>query len=110
MSIERLMMVSKAETTKLPRYSKGKRVNFFDRDGMDHLLAMVLELSAELAVAYDRADRLESYLEKKKILDPDEFEAMEPDPARLARQEEWKALFLDRLYSSVRHQTDANAD
>lgn len=110
MSIERLMTVSKAETTKLPRYSKGKRVNFFDRDGMDHLLAMVLELSAELAVAYDRADRLEAYLEKKGILDPDEFGALEVDADRLARQEEWKALFLDRLYSSVRHQTEAAVD
>lgn len=102
--------MSKAETIKLPRHSKGKRVNFFERDGMDHLLAMVLELSAELAVVYDRCDRLESYLENKKILDTEEFEAMEIDSERLKRQDEWKALFLDRLYSSVRHQAESGSE
>jgi len=35
---------------KLPRTSKGKRPHFFEDQSFDHLLAMIVELSAELSV------------------------------------------------------------
>lgn len=88
----------------LPRFSKGKRPAFFEEDGVDHLLAMVLELATELTVVYDRVDRFEHYLASTGQLDRAAFEAFEPDADAVAAQDKRRDLFLERLFSSVRQQ------
>jgi len=88
----------------LPRYAKGKRPAFFQEDGVDHLLAMVLELATELSVAHARADRLEQYLAQTGQLDPAALEAFELGVEAAAAQDRRRDLFLDRLFSSVRQQ------
>lgn len=99
-----------SNSLKLPRYSKGKRPAFFENEGVDHLLAMVLELSAELAVVYDRADRLEQFLAQQGVLDADKFSQFELDAEALKKQDAWKQLFLERLFSSVRQQADSGVE
>jgi len=88
----------------LPRFSKGKRPAFFQEEGSDHLLAMVLELATELTVVYSRVDRLEQYLVNTGQLDRAAFEALELDAEAVGVQDRRRDLFLDRLFSSVRQQ------
>jgi len=92
----------------LPRYSKGKRPQFFNEEGMEHLLAMILELSTELAVAYNRIDRLERVLIAAGVTSQDALDNYEPGEEALKAQDEWADLLLDRLYSSV--QQASNTD
>ena len=92
----------------LPRYSKGKRPQFFNEEGMEHLLAMILELSTELAVAYNRIDRLERVLIAAGVTSQNALDNYEPDEEALKAQDEWADLLLDRLYSSV--QQASNTD
>lgn len=103
--------MSAAETAKaaampdkidLPRYSKGRRPSFFDDGAIDHLLAMVIELSAELSVVYGKVDRLERFLLDAGTIDPAALDAFELTPEALAEQDEWRNLFIERLYSSLR--------
>lgn len=91
----------------LPRFSKGKRPAFFEEDGVDHLLAMVLELVTELTVVYDRVDRIEHYLASTGQLDSAALEAFQPDTKAIAAQDKRRDLFLERLFSSVRQQAMA---
>lgn len=68
---------------------------------MEHLLAMILELSTELAVAYNRVDRLERVLVAAGVTSQDALDNYEPGEEALKAQDEWADLLLDRLYSSV---------
>lgn len=88
----------------LPRFSKGKRPAFFEEDGVDHLLAMVLELATELTVVYSRVDRLEQYLVSIGQLDRAALEALDLDAEAADAQDKRRDLFLERLFSSVRQQ------
>lgn len=88
----------------LPKFASGKRPAFFEDKAVDHLLAMVMELSTELAVVYGQQKRLESYLESKGQLDRDEFEAFELTHGAEAELEQWRSLFLDRLFHTVQHE------
>jgi hypothetical protein len=87
---------------KLPRTSKGKRPHFFEDHSVDHLLAMIVELSAELSVVYSRLDTLERVLEEAKIVDRAKLDAYQPDQKAEAERAEWRTLFLDRLFRTMR--------
>ena len=88
----------------LPRYSKGKRPHFFEDAAADHLLAMVLELSTELAVVYEKVDNLEQFLIASGQVDAEKLASFQPSDDATAKQDEWRSLFIERLYSSVRQQ------
>ena len=101
--------MSNSNPLNLPRHSKGKRPAFFENEGSDHLLAMVLELSTELAVVYDRLDRLEQFLAKQSVLDTNQLELFQLVQDAMKKQDAWKQLFLERLFSSVRQQTGSDS-
>jgi hypothetical protein len=86
----------------LPRRSKGKRPTFFDDPSVDHLMTMILELSTELSVVYTRLDTLERVLAEAKLIDRAGLETFEPDAAAEAERAQWRALFLDRLFRTIR--------
>jgi hypothetical protein len=86
----------------LPRRSKGKRPTFFADPSVDHLMTMILELSTELSVVYSRVDTLERFLEEAKVIDRAKLEAFQPNPAAEKDRAEWRALFLDRLFRTIR--------
>lgn len=88
----------------LPRFSKGKRPAFFEQDGVDHLLAMILELTTELTVVYARVDRLEQYLAAEGQINLAVLEAFESGADAVSAQDTRRDLFLDRVFSSVRQQ------
>ena len=97
-----------SEKIDLPRYSKGKRPHFFEDASADHLLAMVIELSTELSVVYERIDTLQRFLVDAKVIDADKLAAFELSAAAKAEQDEWRTLFIERLYSSVRQQAESH--
>lgn len=97
-----------SEKVDLPRYSKGKRPHFFEDASVDHLLAMVIELSTELSVVYEKVDVLQRFLIDAKVIDSDKLKAFEPSPTARAEQDEWRNLFIERLYSSVRQQASTD--
>ena len=88
--------------TNLPRRSKGKRPTFFKDQSVDHLMTMILELSTELSVVYSRVDTLERVLEDAKLIDRARLETYQPDQKAEADRAEWRALFLDRLFRTIR--------
>ncbi len=86
----------------LPRRSKGKRPTFFGDPSVDHLMTMVLELSTELSVVYSRLDMLERVLEDAKLIQREWLETYQPDQKAEAERAEWRTLFLDRLFRTIR--------
>jgi hypothetical protein len=86
----------------LPRRSKGKRPTFFGDQSVDHLMTMVLELSTELSVVYSRLDTLERVLEDARLIQRDALETYMPDQKAEAERAEWRTLFLDRLFRTIR--------
>jgi hypothetical protein len=86
---------------KLPNKSKGKRPTFFDDPAVDHLMSMVLELSAELSVVYARVDTLERVLEESKLVDRQRLESYEPPQSVETERGEWRKLFLERLFRTL---------
>lgn len=97
-----------ADKIDLPRYSKGRRPSFFEDGASDHLLAMVLELSAELSVVYGKIDRLERFLADKGLIEPAALADFDLSPEALAAQDEWRNLFIERLYSSLRQHVSSS--
>jgi len=96
-----------SEKVDLPRYSKGKRPHFFEDASVDHLLAMVIELSAELSVVYEKVDVLQKFLIESGVVDAEKLKTFELSPGDLAEQDQWRTLFIERLYSSVRQQASS---
>jgi hypothetical protein len=89
-------------TPPLPRQSKGKRPHFFEEPAVDHLMAMVLELSAELATVYAKVDTLERLLDDSGVIKRDAALAYQPDAAGEAERGQWRNLFLERLFRTWR--------
>lgn len=76
---------------RLPRDPKGRRAQFYDDPGVDQLMAIVVALTAEVSVAFERIDTLERLLAQAGTLRPEAVESFEPDAAasteRLAKRE-----------------------
>ncbi|MFT3964269.1 MAG: hypothetical protein QM690_00115 [Sphingobium sp.] len=94
----------------LSRFSKGKRSQFFNEEGMEHLLAMTLELATELAVAYNRVDRLEHILVDSGVVGRDVIDAYQPTAEALQAQDDWANLLLDRMYASLQQSIQGKED
>jgi hypothetical protein len=98
-----------ASDINLPRRSKGKRPSFFEDQSIDHMMTMILELSTELSVVYSRLDTLERVLEDAKLIPRERLETYKPDQKAEGERAEWRALFLDRLFRTIR-EGDADKD
>ncbi|MEO0412829.1 MAG: hypothetical protein AAF221_13435 [Pseudomonadota bacterium] len=85
----------------LPRHIRGKRPKFFEDPASDHLLSMVLELSAELWVSRSRQAALESYLVQAGQLDAKAFETHALSEAEEADLSAWRAEFMRRLMRTI---------
>lgn len=88
------------ETTEpaIPRHAKGKRPTFFEVDGVDEAMSMILVLASEFCVMRDRLDTVEKIATAKGIMIDEEVDSFEPDEATILAREERRKAFLDRLY------------
>jgi hypothetical protein len=84
-------MSGEAAPAPVPRAPKGVKPQVFSDPAIDKLLAMVIQLTAELSVTRDRLDALERLTVKAGVLAPDALEtlqlsAAEEDDRHAARQ------------------------
>lgn len=82
----------------VPRHAKGKRPTFFEVDGVDEAMSMILVLASEFCVMRDRLDTVEKIATAKGIMIEDEVDNFEPDESTILAREERRKAFLDRLY------------
>ena len=78
---------------------KGKRPSFFEAEGVDYLMHMVMVLSQELSVTRDRLDTLEHLVEDKGLLKRTEFNEFIPDQATLEEREKNRHELIGSLFS-----------
>lgn len=84
------------------RDAKGKRPHFYDAEGLDHAMSMILVLANELMVVRDRLDTVERVAAAKGVVLEDEIEAYQPDQPVLEAREQRRQDFLARLYYLAR--------
>ena len=87
-----------AQDTLLPRHAKGKRPLFYEVEGLDQAMSMILVLASELNVVQDRLDTVERVAAAKGVFLKDDIESFEPDEEVLNAREARRQDFLGRLY------------
>jgi hypothetical protein len=86
------------------RNARGKRPMFYEAEGMDQAMSMILVLANELMVVRDRLDTVERIAATKGVMIEAEIEAYVPDQAVLEVREGRRQDFLARLYYLARKQ------
>ena len=81
----------------IPRMAKGRRSRFFDADGVDELMSMVLELTAEVSTLRERQYVLERVLEEHNLPVGQAVESYQPTE----RDETLMGADRERLLSTV---------
>jgi hypothetical protein len=93
-----------------PRTAKGPRPQYFDNPAIDQLHAIVLAMSAEIGVLYDRCDALERLLAERGIVEAGAVDRYEPaGPAQEERARRRDAL-INRLFRVVREDREQLAE
>lgn len=86
------------ENIELKRHAKGKRPGFYEAEGMDEAMSMIMVLASELSVLRDRLDTIEHIAAAKGVDLGSEIEKFKAGPEILAAREKHRQEFLDRLY------------
>ena len=86
------------------RNAQGKRPLFYEAEGMDQAMSMILVLANELMVVRDRLDTVERVAAAKGVMIEADIEEFEPDQAALESREARRQDFLSRLYYLARKQ------
>ncbi len=84
------------------RDARGKRPAFYEAQGLDQAMSMILVLASEFATLRERVDTLERVLEQHGIEAEAAIEAYQPAPEVLTQRELWRQAFLRRLYYLAR--------
>lgn len=88
----------------LPRHTRGKRPHFFDDPAVDQLMSVVLAMSAEISVLYDRIDAMQRLMDEKGSLSHEELEAYLPNEAAAAERQAHREELLQRIFRVVRRE------
>ncbi|MEP0391835.1 MAG: hypothetical protein ABJ205_10735 [Erythrobacter sp.] len=91
-------MNNEASHSRLPRFSKGKRPQFFDEESQDEVMSMILTLASEFSAMRDRLDTIEQIAEQKGIILADEIENFAIDAQGEARRNERRDALLQAMY------------
>ncbi len=83
---------------RLPRDPKGRRAQFYDDPGVDQLMAIVVALTAEVSVAFERIDTLERLLAEAGTLAGGAVESFEPDAAASAERNAKREALIERVF------------
>ena len=86
------------EPNKITRFAKGKRPQFFETDGVDEAMSMILVLASEFSAMRDRLDTIEQIAAKKGIILADEIEDFVPDDRTIAARDDRRKDLLERVY------------
>lgn len=85
----------------MPRTAKGKRPQFFADPAMDHMLAMILELSAELSATRERLASLESLMATKGVMADGELEGYQVPDETAGQMAQRRQEFVQRLFRTI---------
>ena len=96
--------------TAFPRTAKGPRPQYFDDPAIDQLHAIVLAMSAEIAVLYDRCDALERLLAAQGVIGPRAVDTYVPDAKAQEERTHQREALINRLFRAVREDRDALPD
>lgn len=92
------------------RYSvKGKRMRFFDAQGVDELVAICMGLAQEMWVIKERQAVMESIAAKKGVVLPDDIEGYEFSAEERAALDTERHGFIDRIFFTLREEAEALA-
>ena len=91
---------------KLTPVNRGKRPTFFDDPTIDQLMAIIMAMSAEMSVVYDRVDTIERLLDKKGTLNCDVIEAYRPDQAVEDERNTRRNEYIGRLFRIIREERE----
>jgi hypothetical protein len=98
--------IAMADTVKLPRRSRGPKPQFFHDPAMDHMMAMIIALTGELAVAIERHDTLERLLDEAGLVTRNKVEAYrasaEVESERVARRDD----LIARVFQILQEQAE----
>lgn len=83
---------------RLPREPRGRRAQFYDDPAIDQLWAIVLALTAEVSVAFDRIDTLERLLQRAGSLRPGDIDAYLPDGATATEKSRRREELIQRVF------------
>lgn len=98
-----------AESTPL-RYSvKGKRMRFFDAQGVDELVAICMGMAQEMWVIKERQTALESVAAEKGVLLPDDIEGHKFSTEQRTALDAEKQNFIDRIFFTLREEAESLA-
>lgn len=97
----------KKTRTKLRDTVKGKQYRFFEAQGVDELVSICMQLSQELWVVKERLATVEAAAAKKGVLLGDEVEDHVFTPEQRAIVDEEKKQFIDRVFFTLREQSEA---
>lgn len=91
---------------KVIRDSKGKRPQFYETEGLDQAMSMIMVLANELSVLHDRVDAQERAAKANGFDMAKGIEALILTEPELQEREQWRQDFLERLFYLARK--DAN--
>lgn len=86
------------DSLRLPRDPKGKRAQFYPDPAVDQLMAIVVALTAEVSVAFDRIDTLERILAARGVIGGGDVEAYQPDAAAGVQRGRRREELLERVF------------
>ncbi len=78
---------------------------FFDNPAIDNLIAVVLELGAELWVQRERMRVVEALLAQKGMVTPELIEQYVPSAEEVARSKAERDAFVNRVYGAFARET-----
>lgn len=87
----------KEDFEKRPRVPRGVRPFALGDRHVERVLSMLIAVSAEVSVLYDRYDTLARVLAAKGVLTLDELETFEPSDELEAEREAWRQAFAARM-------------
>ena len=84
-----------------PRAASGLRPQYFADANMDQMHAMILALSAEVSVLFDRFDAIERILDTKGVMTRADLENWQPDDLAEDERRAKRDALMKRLFRSV---------
>lgn len=78
---------------------------FFDNPAIDHLIAVTLELGAELCLQRERMRTIETLLAERGVVTAEMIESHVPSPELAARARAERHAFVQRVYGAFTRET-----
>ena len=98
---------AKKSQAKLRHSVKGKQIKFFEAQGVDELVSICMTLAQELWVVKERLATVEAAAAKKGVVLAQDVEGYAFTPEQRAIVDDEKKQFIDRVFFTLREQTEA---